>query len=80
MEANVIIDINEIRKQFPTKEDKINYPRENGLYFLSFSGFDFRFLYRYCSKKKILLIGGISGYSWKYYNKDKTFTMSYLWG
>lgn len=72
--------MSDIQRKFRTKNDRVNFCRENGLYYPELPGFDCKYFLQYLTGRKQLLPLGVSkGYSFRYFTKDKLFTKAHLY-
>lgn len=74
-----MVQMTEIRKKFPTKQDQVNFAREAGFFLPDYPGFGGKFFVQYLSGEKDLLpLGTNSGYNFKYFLKGNKFTKAHL--
>lgn len=80
MQGQTIVGIPDLLSKFRTKQDRINFAREQNKYLPDLPGFDSKFFFEFLRGTKDLLpIGTGPGFTFNYFSKDHKFTKSYLW-
>lgn len=79
MEKLAPVSVSDLSKKFKTKDDQINFCREQNLYFPRLPGFDTKFFLLWLQgRKKLIPLGMSNGFSFNYYTKEKKFTKEHL--
>lgn len=80
MENKTIIHVSDLLKKFRTKSDRQNFCREIGVSLPSLPGYDVKYFLQFMKgTKKLLPLGVTSGFSFRYFNKEKKFTKEHLY-
>ena len=78
-EEVIRIDARSIMQKFKCKEDIINFCREIGYYFPNKVGYDSKYFMQFLKgEKKLLTIGRVGGFGFRYFNKDGLLTKDYI--